>query len=181
MTGRFEARAFFGSRLFAAGMAIASTVVVTAGLVYFYFVYPHVRIGPQQPLPFSHRLHVGVKQIDCRFCHPTVERGFYAGMPPADKCLFCHQYIIPEHPFIRKLKDYADRGQAVPWRRVVWIPDHVFFTHQRHLRKDVQCVECHGDVETMDRIYDPYRKRMGFCITCHRTKNANLDCWGCHK
>jgi hypothetical protein len=171
----------FGNRGFAVSAAIVFAFLIPAGLVYFYYIFPVRRIGPLQPIPFSHRLHVGVKEIDCRFCHYAVERSPYAGLPPVNKCLFCHKYIIANHPYIRTLQGYADRGEAVAWRRVIWLPDHVYFPHNRHIAKGTECVSCHGAVEEMDRIYDPHPKIMGFCITCHREKQANLDCWGCHR
>jgi hypothetical protein len=181
MAAKFSATMLFRSRAFAVSTAILCTALIWGGLTYFYFIYPHTRIGPRQVIPFSHRIHAGVKQIDCRFCHYAVERSFYAGLPSTTKCLFCHKYIIPEHPRIRDLRAYADRAEAIPWQRVVWIPDHVHFSHQRHVRKNVECVTCHGTVETMDRVSDPHPKIMGFCVTCHREKNAPLDCWTCHQ
>jgi hypothetical protein len=181
MARKFTAGILLRSRGFAATAAIVCTLLIWGGLTYFYFIYPHTRIGPRQPIPFSHRIHAGVKEIDCRFCHPSVERAYYAGIPSAEKCLFCHKYIITSHPYIRDLRSYADRGEAVRWQRVVWVPDHVYFSHQRHIRKEVECVSCHGAVETMDRIYDPHPKIMGFCVTCHREQKAGLDCWTCHK
>ena len=48
---------------------------------YFYYFYPHQGIGPEQPIYFSHRVHAGVKEINCRFCHPCVERSHNAGIP----------------------------------------------------------------------------------------------------
>ena len=67
-------------------------------------------IGPAQPIPFSHRVHAGVKAIDCRFCHPFVERSENAGLPEVEKCFYCHEYIIPIHPEILKEKRYYTSG-----------------------------------------------------------------------
>jgi hypothetical protein len=56
----------------------------------------------------------------------------------------------------------------------------VVFNHKRHIKKQIACPECHGAVETMDRIKGVSFK-MGFCIECHQEKKANLDCWlACH-
>jgi hypothetical protein len=133
-----------------------------------------------QPIPFSHRLHVTDKQIDCFYCHPFGERSVNAGLPSVDKCLGCHDYIIPEHEEIIKLRGYKERGESLPWKRVYYNPDHVFFPHFRHLAKDVACQECHGEVERADRLFQ-VTFYMGFCIDCHQERGASLECVACHQ
>ena len=97
-----------------------------------------------------------------------------------EKCLHCHNYIIANHPQILKEHNYFDTRTPTPWRKVFYVPEHVFFNHQRHIKKAVACAECHGAVETMDRLKGQ-RFMMGFCIGCHRERGANLDCWlACH-
>lgn len=148
--------------------------------VYYFYAGPAMDIGPEQPIPFSHRIHSGVKQIDCEFCHPYVRRSKFPGIPPVEKCLYCHTYIIANHPEIRKEHEYFDTRTPTPWRKANYLPEHVLFNHERHIKKDVVCKACHGLVESMDRIKGVSFK-MGFCITCHQEKKANLDCWlACH-
>ncbi len=155
-------------------------LLLVAGFIFFFYFTPGTRIGPEQPIPFSHRVHAGVKDIQCRFCHPYVERSSFPGIPPVEKCLFCHNYIIANHPQIQKEHRYFNQRTPVPWRKVNYLAEHVMFNHQRHIRKAIECQQCHGGIETMDRIKGTYFK-MGFCIDCHRQKNANLDCWlACH-
>ena len=156
----------------AAGFALA--------FLYLFYVYPSAGIGPAQPIPFSHRVHSGVKQIDCRFCHPYVERSTFPGLPPVQKCLFCHDYIIAKHPEILKEHNYFNTETPTPWRKVTYMPEHVMFNHKRHIKKDIDCQACHGIVEAQDRLADPHLK-MGFCLECHRQRNANIGCWlACH-
>lgn len=192
--------AVFQSRGFAVSLAFVSTLLVAGGLTYGYFFAPHVRVGSRQPIPFSHRLHVSVKQIDCRFCHSGAGHSPNAGIPSATKCLYCHKYIIPNHPYIRQVRATAESGDAIRWRKITWLPDHAYFSHQRHIRKDIECGTCHearepldrlnrkgvdcrcchGPIETMDRLYEANRFRMGFCRDCHLQGEASLDCWTCH-
>ncbi len=161
---------------------IALAGVLCALMWFFYSAYPSLRIGPGQPIPFSHRVHAGVKQIDCRFCHPYVARTQDAGLPPLEKCFFCHKYIIPDHPEILKLKAYFDARKPVRWVRVFWVPEFVFFRHEPHIAvAGLDCSRCHGKVKEMDRL-GRVNFEMGFCITCHRSMGAELDCWlGCHR
>ena len=47
----------------------------------------------QQPVPFSHRHHAGELGIDCRYCHTSVEKSSFAGLPPTQTCMTCHSQI----------------------------------------------------------------------------------------
>lgn len=138
--------------------------------------------GPkiEQPIAFSHRVHVTDKQIDCFYCHPFGERSMNAGLPSADKCLGCHNYIIPEHEEILKLKAFEEKGENIPWTRVYYNPDHVYFPHYMHLRQELKCQQCHGEVEQVDRL-NQVTFYMGFCIDCHKERKASLDCAACHQ
>ena len=149
-------------------------------LLYFYYVYPGRAIGPKQPIYFSHRVHAGVKQISCRFCHPYVDRSQHAGIPPVGQCFFCHTYIIPQHPQIVSERWHLDTKTPVPWVQIYYIPDYVKFNHQPHVRRQIDCAVCHGDVKEYDRLVQVDFK-MAFCVDCHKQKNAPLDCWlACH-
>lgn len=151
-----------------------------AVMLYLFSFYPHRGIGPKQPIYFSHRVHAGVKGISCRFCHPYVGRSKKAGIPAVGKCLYCHKYIIRQHPQIVKLRSYYDKKTPIPWKRIYYVADHVQFNHERHIRKNIDCSVCHGDVKKMDRLI-PVDFKMGFCIDCHRRQNAQMDCWlACH-
>ena len=155
-------------------------VATALGFHYLLFGYPNKNIGPEQPIPFSHRLHAGVKGIHCRFCHPFVERSARAGIPEVGKCLFCHNYIIPQHPQIRKIHVAYDSGVPIQWKRVFTVPDHVQFRHQPHIHFGFECENCHGEVAKADRL-PRVKFEMGFCIRCHQENDANLGCWlACH-
>jgi hypothetical protein len=142
-------------------------------------VYPY-EVGPKQPLPFSHRIHAGVRQISCLFCHDSADRSPVAGMPEAKKCLLCHHIILHQFPPIQDLHEYDERGEPIPWVRVYRLPDYVHFNHEMHLAKGVDCSACHGDVKAMDRIIVAYTIQMGFCVDCHRKNHAPVDCTICH-
>jgi len=159
------------------------TVFSVAGVIaflYFFYGSPATRIGIEQPIPFSHQLHAGVKNIQCQFCHSYVGRSIHPGIPPVEKCLYCHNHIIAAHPQIVKEHRYFNTRTPTPWKKANYLAEHVVFNHQRHIRKEIECEQCHGKVETMDRIKGKYFF-MEFCIKCHREKKANLDCWlACH-
>ena len=155
-------------------------VLLILGFLYFFYASPEIKIGPEQPIPFSHRVHAGVKAIQCQFCHPYVDRSIHPGIPPVEKCLYCHKYIIANHPWIQKEHEYFNTRTPIPWRKAFYLPEHVLFNHQRHIKKEIECQKCHGQIETMDRIRGE-RFQMGFCIECHQSKGVNVGCWlACH-
>ena len=161
-------------------MLLGCCFLLVALFLYFFYIPPATDIGPEQPIPFSHRIHAGVKEIQCAYCHPYVARSNHPGLPPVEKCLHCHQYIIIKHPWIEEEHRYYNTKTPTPWKKVNDLAEHVLFNHQRHINSDIECRECHGAVETMDRIKGT-QFRMGFCINCHQQKKANLGCWlACH-
>ncbi len=160
-------------------LTAATVFLVVAFLVLFYRP-PGTAIGVEQPIPFSHRVHSGVKNIQCRYCHPYVDYSNHPGLPRVEKCLDCHKYIIANHPWIQKEHAYYNTRTPTPWRKANYLAEHVLFNHQRHIRRNLACQECHGRVERMDRIRGK-TFYMEFCIKCHRRMNANLGCWlACH-
>lgn len=154
--------------------------IFAAAFVYFFYLSPEFRNGPRQPIPFSHNVHNGIKEIQCQFCHPYVAYSDFPGIPPVEKCLYCHKYIIAKHPEILKEHRYFDTQIPTPWVKVNYVPEHVLFNHQRHINSKIVCQECHGQVQNLHRL--PYKDwRMGTCIACHRLKKANVGCWlACH-
>ena len=81
---------------------------------------------------------------------------------------------------IVKERWHLDTKTPVPWVRVYYVPDHVKFNHQPHIRAGIDCAACHGEVKRYDRLMKVDFK-MAFCVDCHKQKNAPLDCWlACH-
>ena len=163
----------------AAILVTLGSILCTAAFLYFFYAWPE-RIGPEQPIPFSHNVHSGIKEIQCQYCHPYVAYSNFPGIPPVEKCLHCHNYIIVNHPWIQKEHGYFNRQEPTPWVKVNVIAEHVFFNHQRHINRQVACEECHGEVQHSQRL--PAKIwRMGQCLECHHQKKASVDCWlTCH-
>jgi hypothetical protein len=156
------------------------SAVLVAGFLYTFYNSPATDIGVEQPIPFSHRVHVNVKNIQCQFCHPYVGHSLNPGLPPVEKCLYCHKYIIANFPPIQKEHRYYNTGTPTPWKKANYLAEHVLFNHQRHIRKEIACQQCHGEIQNMDRVKGKVFF-MAFCIRCHRERKVNIDCWlACH-
>jgi energy-coupling factor transporter transmembrane protein EcfT len=160
-------------------LSVLSALLVV-GFLYTFYSSPSTDIGVEQPIPFSHRVHVNVKNIQCQFCHPYVGHSLNPGLPPVEKCLYCHKYIIAKHPQILKEHRYYDTRTPTPWKKANYLAEHVLFNHQRHIRKEIACQQCHGEIQNMDRVKGKIFF-MAFCIRCHRERKVNIGCWlACH-
>jgi hypothetical protein len=153
---------------------VAIAIVVIAGLVFA------MNPGPKQPIPFSHRIHVYTKQLNCFFCHPTAGRSKNAGVPSVEKCMLCHKVIASQFRPIKKIIDHYDRKETIPWVRVNRLPEFTHFSHQSHITRGIDCGQCHGNVMQMDRIKQVHKFSMRFCIDCHTQNKAPIVCFTCH-
>lgn len=128
----------------------------------------------QQPIPFSHKHHVGDVGIDCRYCHTTVDSQPFAGMPTASTCLGCHGQLFKDAPVLRRLRESAATGRPIAWRRLHKLPDFVYFDHHVHVAKGVACIECHGRVDQMPLTWRVASLEMQWCLACHRDPAPHL-------
>jgi hypothetical protein len=160
--------------------AVLAFVSVLAAVLYYVIYYPR-HAGQAQPIAFSHRFHAGQKEIGCFMCHTGTLDSRFAGLPPVSRCMLCHERVIVGFPEIRELKRHYDQNEPISWNRVNSLPEHVFFSHERHVRSGVDCGRCHGDVKAMDRIVQPQEFTMGFCVQCHRDNGVSHDCLRCHR
>ncbi len=163
-----------------AGLIVAA-VAVAIGLTLMYNLPLDFRDrSPVQPLVFSHKVHAGDNGIPCLFCHRYAPKSPVAGIPSVLTCRECHLFISPDAPEIKKLMEYWEKREPIPWVRVYVLPDHVYFPHMMHIRAGLTCVNCHGEVASMDRINRSASLKMGLCLDCHRRKKVGIDCWMCH-
>lgn len=155
-------------RMLSAGGAFG--VVYVAGIVNFGFSPKTTDAGymPEQPIPYSHRLHVGELGLDCRYCHTGVEVGAKALIPPTQTCMQCHTKVLPDSSQLEPLRESYQTGKPVEWVRVHDLPDYVYFNHSAHVARGVGCVSCHGRVDQMEEVYQDQPLSMGWCLDCHR-------------
>jgi hypothetical protein len=120
-------------------------------------------------------------EMGCGLCHPYARRSSVAGMPSMQRCVGCHKFIAADKPAVRELLAAYDKQEAIPWVPVFRVPDHVIFTHQPHVRASLACADCHGAIATMDVVHRDREPTMGWCLECHRQKQASIECLRCHK
>lgn len=140
------------------------------GFVWYYGSpkYTDVGYAPVQPVPYSHRQHVGDYGINCRYCHFTVERSPIAGIPPTQTCMNCHTTLKPQSDQLLAVRESWSQGTPVRWVRVHKLPDFVHFYHNAHLNKGIGCASCHGRVDQMVTVRQEQPLSMAWCLECHR-------------
>ena len=107
----------------------------------------------QQPVPFSHRHHAGELGIDCRYCHTSVEKSSFAGVPPTQTCMTCHSQIWTNASMLEPVRASYRTDESLEWTRVNALPDFVYFDHSIHMAKGVGCTTCHGPIAEMPLTY----------------------------
>src|SRR6478672_6493065 len=118
--------------------------------------------------PFSHEHHVSGLGLDCRYCHTTVEKSTFAGMPATEICMGCHSQIWKDSPMLEPVRESFRTGTPLKWTRVHDLPDFVYFDHSIHVNKGVGCTTCHGQVDRMPLMWQASSLQMEWCLDCHR-------------
>ena len=159
--------------------------------------------SPTQPIYYSHKVHAGINQISCLYCHGNAWESKHAAIPSLNVCMNCHKAIstyekgpklydennkeINGTAEIQKLYDYAgftagqqtwdpSKAKPVEWVKIHNLPDHVYFNHAQHVNAGkVQCQTCHGPIQDMDKVHQFSDLSMGWCINCHRETKVNFN------
>jgi cytochrome c551/c552 len=159
---------------------------------------------PVQPIYYSHKVHAGINQISCLYCHGNAWESRHAAVPSTNVCMNCHKTItsydkgpklydvdgneINGNAEIAKLHKYAgfdpknpnawdpSMSKPIEWKKIHSVPDHVFFSHAQHIRAGkVQCQTCHGQIDQMDEVKQAAPLSMGWCVNCHRQTKVDFN------
>ena len=149
----------------ALGGLFYATIVVAFG---FSPLATDVGYAPEQPVPYSHALHVGQLGMDCRYCHTGVETTAFATIPPTQTCMNCHKAVRANSEKLIPVFESYSTGMPVEWIRVHDLPDYVYFNHSAHVNKGIGCVSCHGPVDEMPLTWRENTLHMAWCLDCHR-------------
>lgn len=138
---------------------------------------------PKQPIAFSHKIHAGQYEIDCKYCHTGVLRGKQANIPAVNVCMNCHNQIrkgtntgeteiakiFAAAGFDPNTSTYTGDTKPIEWVRIHNLPDLAYFNHAQHVNvAGIECQTCHGPIEEMEVVKQYSLLTMGWCIDCHR-------------
>lgn len=157
-------------------VALGGVATIVFAIVYFAVRNDVADVGyrPQQPVPFSHKLHTGDLQISCQYCHAGVEMSAHSPVPSTQTCMNCHTAVKPESPRLARVRESIETGSPIEWVRIHKVPDYAHFNHSRHIRAQIDCKSCHGPVESMGVISQYKPLSMGWCLNCHRNPADNI-------
>jgi menaquinone reductase, multiheme cytochrome c subunit len=144
---------------------------------YGYLSHPKVidtGYSPEQPVPYSHKLHAGAMGLDCTYCHYTVTKAGFAAIPTTETCMNCHNKVKEKSEKLAPVRESYKTGMPVPWIQIHRLPDYVYFNHQIHVTSGVSCVSCHGRIDQMVEVRQVQPLNMGWCLECHRNPAPNL-------
>lgn len=159
---------------------------------------------PTQPIFYSHKVHAGINQISCLYCHGAAWDSKHAAIPSVNVCMNCHKAI---NEYAKGPKLYTEEGveingtaeiaklykaanfdpakaaswdpntaKPIEWVKIHNLPDHVYFNHSQHTRAGkVQCQTCHGEITAMDEVKQFSELSMGWCINCHRQTKVDFN------
>lgn len=159
---------------------------------------------PEQPIYYSHKVHAGINQINCLYCHGSAEQSKHAAIPSVNTCMNCHKAIqsyekgpklfdedgneIDGTAEIQKLYEFAgfdpnqpnkwdpSKAKPIEWIKIHNLPDHVYFSHAQHVNAGkLQCQSCHGEITAMDEVKQVAELSMGWCVNCHRETNVQFN------
>lgn len=134
--------------------------------------------APKQPIAFSHKIHAGQYEIDCKYCHVGAMKGKSATIPTVNICMNCHNQIksgttTGESEIALITKAYNE-NRPIEWVRIHNLPDLAYFNHAQHVNVGgVECQTCHGPIQEMDVVRQHSLLTMGWCIDCHRKTDVN--------
>ena len=155
-------------------VSIGGAIFIAAGLAYLGWAvtqspyFTDVNVARQQPVPFSHKHHVTDDGIDCRYCHTSVEKSSFAGIPSTHICMSCHSRLWVNSPVLEPVRMSYQSDKSLEWTRVNALPDFAYFDHSIHVHKVVGCTTCHGQVSEMPLTWRAHTLYMSWCLDCHR-------------
>ncbi len=191
-------------------MYIAVGALLCFTIMGYYFSKAAIGFGrqkgyqPVQPIYYSHKVHAGINQISCLYCHGSAWDSKQAAIPAVNICMNCHKSITTYEKGpklydengdeingtyeIEKLYKYAgfdpknptkwdpSKAKPIEWVRIHNLPDHVYFNHSQHIRAGkVQCQSCHGEITAMDEVKQEAELSMGWCVNCHRQTKVDFN------
>jgi cytochrome c2 len=165
--------------LFAVTFVVAALgfKAIIAGL---YSVGVQQGYAPKQPIAFSHKIHAGQYEIDCKYCHTGAMKGKSATIPTVNICMNCHNQIksgtTTGEGEIAKIVRAFNENKPIEWVRIHNLPDLAYFNHSQHVNVGgIECQTCHGPIQEMDVVRQHSLLTMGWCIDCHRKTDIKND------
>ncbi|MFA6059687.1 MAG: c-type cytochrome [Taibaiella sp.] len=168
--------------LFRSKITIAITSIVLLILAGYWIVNGAVNMGrqqnymPKQPVFYSHKVHAGVNQINCLYCHAGAEKSRQAMIPSTNVCMNCHKQIS-EYTGTEKLITYE--GKEVNgteeihklYKAAGWDPAKKAYNRKANGEIDAKPIEWVKIHNLPDHVYFNHSQHVAVgkvqCQSCH--------------
>lgn len=161
-------------------------VLVLAGLAGFFFMEAAIGMGrqqnyqPEQPIYYSHKVHAGINQISCLYCHGGAQDSKHANVPSVNVCMNCHkgikEYSKESEPLVRENGVTVDGTAEIQklYKFAGWNPDTKSYNPDNNGdgipdgAKEIPWVKIHN---LPDHVYFNHSQHVKVgkqqCQTCH--------------
>lgn len=162
---------------------------------------PSTVVFPPQKLTirFNHKFHVKEQNLSCASCHKaalTSQSAHDVLTPKPTLCDDCHG---TDHANLDKVQAGDEASGQCAFCHVGYKPgddnrvakfqiprSNMVFNHQKHLSRNINCQQCHGDVQELELATRDQMPRMRGCFGCHQRPDsaargdARSACDTCH-
>jgi predicted CXXCH cytochrome family protein len=133
---------------------------------------------PLQPLFYSHKVHAGINQVNCLYCHSSAEKSRQAMIPSSNVCMNCHKQINSysgeaEHPLKTAEGKTINGNEQIQllYKYAGWDPVKKAYNRDAQgniLATPIQWVQIH---KLPDHVYFNHSQHVKVgkvqCQTCH--------------
>ena len=170
--------------LYRSKLVIAVTAILAFIFAGYWIVNGAINEGrqqnyqPLQPLYYSHKVHAGINQINCLYCHAGAEKSRQAMIPSSNVCMNCHKQIneytgAEAHPLVTAEGKTINGTEQIKllYKYAGWDPekkDYIRDEKGNIKATPIQWVKIHN---LPDHVYFNHAQH---------TNVAGLECQNCH-
>ena len=86
----------------------------------------------------------------------------------------CHSQIWTNSPLLEPVRQSYATNTPLRWNQLNKVPEFVYFPHNAHVNKGINCNECHGPIQKMMLTYKAKPFFMVWCLNCHRNPEQHI-------
>ncbi len=170
--------------LFRNKLVIAIVAILVFILAGYWMVNGAINMGrqqnyqPLQPIFYSHKVHAGINQINCLYCHAGAEKSRQAMIPSPNICMNCHKQINSytgeaEHPLVTAEGKHIDGTAQIHelYKYAGWNPDTKQYNRDSKgaiISRPIEWVKIHN---LPDHVYFNHSQHV---------KVGQVQCQRCH-
>jgi mono/diheme cytochrome c family protein len=165
-------------------VVIAMVMILVFILCGYYMTNSAVEMGrqqnymPVQPIFYSHKVHAGINQVNCLYCHSGAEKSRQAMVPSTNVCMNCHKQIneytgAEDHPLMTAEGKKVDGTEEIKklYKYAGWDPakkDYIRDEKGNIMATPVKWVKIHN---LPDHVYFNHSQHVAVgkvqCQQCH--------------